>query len=347
MSWVKVDDRAPEHRKQIAAGPVACWLWVCGLAYCNRQPARDGFMPAAVLPMLCPIPGIAKHADKLVSVGLWERCEGGFLVHDYHDFQLAKPDAEELAVKRSAAGRRGGISSGVVRRHQSAEATDEAKTKQVASSKPPLLGNPLPLLSLSSSVLSFPERSSSKTSAQAREGQTGEGYVVLREPLTNELRATASMATVQDIDGAWLKFCGHYAGQWIHIAGKWQHWCVNEAKLERTERERARSAKQNGPADVADYYNSPDAVRSRERLRAREDREAKAGAASPRRVADSANAVLAMISGKSPSSMRAERASAERGPSNVDVRQPLTEAEREAKRQAGIDALGALNGGAK
>ena len=86
MSWVRIDDRAPEHRKQLAAGPVACWLWVCGLAYCNRQPARDGFIPVAVLPMLYPLLGVLKHATRLVDVGLWHRGEGGYLVHDYNDF---------------------------------------------------------------------------------------------------------------------------------------------------------------------------------------------------------------------------------------------------------------------
>lgn len=66
----------------------------------------------------------------------------------------------------------------------------------------------------------------------------GERYVRADDPLTEELRATAQMAGVQDIAGAWLKFCGHYADKWVHVQGKWQHWCVNEAKRERTERDR-------------------------------------------------------------------------------------------------------------
>lgn len=351
MSWVKVDDRAPEHRKQIAAGPISCWLWVCGLAYCNRQSARDGFIPAPVLPMLYPIPGIAKHADKLVSVGLWERCEGGFLVHDYHDFQLAKPDAEELAAKRSAAGRRGGVKSGVVRRLQGVEANGEAngegETKQVASSKPPLLGNPLPLpsLSLSSSDLSFPESSSSKTPAQARESAAadGERYVATTDPITPELTAVAQLAVVQDIPGAWLKFTGHYASKWIHVTGRWQAWCVREAKQERVERERARAFRQNGPVDAGDPYNDPTARRERERVRGAEYKALKSQAVAP------PTSLAGLLANGPPSRQDAPGIAPTKvkPPEAVQVRQPLTEAEREAKRQAGIEALSAMNGGAK
>lgn len=67
-----------------------------------------------------------------------------------------------------------------------------------------------------------------------------ERYVALDDAILPEIVATAEMAGVQDIDGAWLKFCGHYAGKWLNVAGKWQLWCVNEAKRERVEREQRR-----------------------------------------------------------------------------------------------------------
>src|SRR5579859_5504285 len=64
-----------------------------------------------------------------------------------------------------------------------------------------------------------------------------ERNVGVSDTITPELRATAEMATVQDITGAWAKFCGHYAGKWVHVPGKWQMWCVNEAKRERIDRD--------------------------------------------------------------------------------------------------------------
>jgi len=143
MSWVKIDDRAPEHRKQLAAGAVASWLWVCGLAYANRQPARDGFVPTAVLPMLYPIPGVAKQAERLVDAGLWERVDGGFQIHDYLDFQPSRTEVEQASARKAAAGRVGGRKSGEARRSRS-EAGVEANAKHRASPVASLLPKPDP-----------------------------------------------------------------------------------------------------------------------------------------------------------------------------------------------------------
>lgn len=130
MSWVRVDDRAPEHRKQLAAGPSACWLWVCGLAYANRQPQHDGFIPTAALPLLGA--KASREAARLVEVGLWERVDGGWQIHDYHGYQLTP---EQIRV-RSESGRSGGVKSGESRRSKreaNAEANCEADAKQKRS----------------------------------------------------------------------------------------------------------------------------------------------------------------------------------------------------------------------
>ena len=108
-------------------------------------------------------------------------------------------------------------------------------------------------LSLSSSSESAEkaERESPSLSGNAREPVTGvtssvtrlvtsppspspgERYVTLTDAPDDELLAIASMAGVQDVEGAWLKFCGHFADKWVHVAGRWQGWCVREAKTER------------------------------------------------------------------------------------------------------------------
>lgn len=132
MSWVKLDDQARQHPKLIAAGPEAVCLWACGLMWCNTQKARDGFIPHVMVKVLYPMPRIEKATAKLVEVGLWEPVEGGFQVHDYHDFQPSAEDAESLSAKRAAAGRAGGRRSGEARRSKMTPAT-EAVSKQVAS----------------------------------------------------------------------------------------------------------------------------------------------------------------------------------------------------------------------
>lgn len=98
MTWVKLDDGFPEHPKVLAAGVEASWFYVCGLAYCKRQ-LTDGLIPGAVLSRLSSCSRPVLLANKLVSVGLWEREGDNFRVHDY----LQENDtAEQVKAKRAA-----------------------------------------------------------------------------------------------------------------------------------------------------------------------------------------------------------------------------------------------------
>lgn len=136
MSWVKLDDQARQHRKLLAVGPTAAWLWVCGLMYCNAQKARDGFIPTAAVQVLYPIPTWKKEVPKLVAAGLWEAIDGGFVVHDYHDYQPTAEQAAEVSETKAAAGRLGGLRSGDSRRRRAqadTEAPLEADAKHAAS----------------------------------------------------------------------------------------------------------------------------------------------------------------------------------------------------------------------
>jgi hypothetical protein len=94
MTWAKVDDHANEHRKQLAAGAEACWLWTCGLMYANRQAARDGFIPDGAIGMLYPFKSATKLALKLVEVRLWHRVEGGYLIHEFTTWNQTKEQRE-------------------------------------------------------------------------------------------------------------------------------------------------------------------------------------------------------------------------------------------------------------
>lgn len=98
MTWVRIDDRASLHKKLRRAGAEAAWLWVCGLCHCNRD-TTSGRIDEDDVPDLYR-PFAATHARelaaKLIEVGLWERTEGGYLVHDYEEYQdEAMPDAVE------------------------------------------------------------------------------------------------------------------------------------------------------------------------------------------------------------------------------------------------------------
>lgn len=147
MAWLQIDDNVPLHRKMLAAGPAACWLWVCGIAYSQRQ-LTDGFIPDLALPMV-GVTGASrakKLADALVSVGLFEVVDGGYRVHDYHDHNATAIEARQhkavLSERRAEAGRRGGIRSGIERR-KGIEATKQNGSKaSEANEAPP---QPFPL----------------------------------------------------------------------------------------------------------------------------------------------------------------------------------------------------------
>lgn len=134
MSWARIDDHANEHRKQLRAGAEACWLWTCGLMYCNRQAARDGEIPEEVLGLLYPAGSFktkpAKLADKLVEVGLWERIQGGYRVHNWDKWNRSSEAVEAERAKGRERARRS-----FERRKQEAgpqsSGEDTAKTPEV------------------------------------------------------------------------------------------------------------------------------------------------------------------------------------------------------------------------
>lgn len=134
---MRLDDQFTEHPKVVEAGPLAAWLYVCGLTYCARQ-LTDGFIPAAQLPRLTSGP-VGKLAARLVAVGLWEPADGGYRVHDYLDYQPSRDEVEEarqqVSSARSAAGRLGGLRSGQVRRSKTASKI-ETNAKQKGSPVP-------------------------------------------------------------------------------------------------------------------------------------------------------------------------------------------------------------------
>lgn len=134
MSWAKLDDRANEHEKQVAAGAKACWLWACGLMYCNRQAKKLGRIPKTIVESGMLFPGLGKaEAKKLVEVELWHDGGDAYVVHEFHGWN------PELREKRAEAGREGGKRSGEAKREAKSkqlatdpEANDEANAKQLA-----------------------------------------------------------------------------------------------------------------------------------------------------------------------------------------------------------------------
>jgi hypothetical protein len=102
MAWVRIDDGFPDHPKALQAGPMACWLYVCGIAYANRY-LTDGFIPERQVHRLIDAKKPEVLTAALVDAGLWEVSEGGYQIHDYLDYQSS---SEKVTADREATRKR-------------------------------------------------------------------------------------------------------------------------------------------------------------------------------------------------------------------------------------------------
>lgn len=93
MSWVRIDDRAWCHPKLVALSAPAVRLWVWALCW-SAQHETDGLIKLAALSILG---GTKRVAAELVSAGLWDIRDDGWMVHDFLDWN---PSAEERREKR-------------------------------------------------------------------------------------------------------------------------------------------------------------------------------------------------------------------------------------------------------
>lgn len=111
MTWVRIDDNFHWHPKVEGLSCLAYRLFVGSICYANRYQTA-GFIRAKSVRNLCgssatPVRNLFRPCAELVRAKLWERAEGGYLIHDYFEYQ---PDP----IKR-AAGRKGGIVSAQAR----------------------------------------------------------------------------------------------------------------------------------------------------------------------------------------------------------------------------------------
>lgn len=113
MPWAKLDDQLPTHPKMAEAGTLAQLLYLNSLAYSSRY-LTDGFIPIAVVRQLVtwdfePAPDNYTLAQRLVDAkagrefGLWEVVDGGYLIHDYLEYN---PSREQVLAEREKAKKR-------------------------------------------------------------------------------------------------------------------------------------------------------------------------------------------------------------------------------------------------
>ena len=105
MPWLKVDDVFTEHPKVLPLSDAAFRVHVHALCYCVRL-QTDGLIPSAALRSLRGTPRLAKQ---LVDAGCWEAHDGGWLVHDFLNYNVSKADWEAERERKAKAGQLGGL----------------------------------------------------------------------------------------------------------------------------------------------------------------------------------------------------------------------------------------------
>jgi hypothetical protein len=88
LTWIKLDDNAPEHPKVAGLSDRAFRWWVRGLCYASR------FLTDGLLPFVFTRAIPQKTINELSVSGLWTLGELGWHIHDYVEHQSVKADVK-------------------------------------------------------------------------------------------------------------------------------------------------------------------------------------------------------------------------------------------------------------
>lgn len=152
MTWLRLDAALWTHPKIRAAGEPAAWLYVCGLCYCQLH-ATGGHIPRQALASLSPSTHRARSAKSLVAAGLWVEVGAGWDIHDFKDWQYAKPEKRPSTSENSANGEadiehfRARAPHARARARAGADARAQNRTEQKREGPPSPLkgGTPIPV----------------------------------------------------------------------------------------------------------------------------------------------------------------------------------------------------------
>lgn len=108
MSWIRLDDGFPRHRRvqELGRDVVAKWLHIVALCYCGEH-LTDGLVDEIALRSIIndadiPPSAARRCIPKLVAAGLWIEHESrsGWLIRDYLDYN---PTRASVKAKREQA----------------------------------------------------------------------------------------------------------------------------------------------------------------------------------------------------------------------------------------------------
>jgi hypothetical protein len=105
MAWLRFDDLFTIHRKVEGLSDAAFRLHVCAIFWCARN-ETDGFVGADDLANAAPrgMTDPASVVPELTRYGklLWVETDGGWVIHDYLEYQFSKAQLAEARKKNAA-----------------------------------------------------------------------------------------------------------------------------------------------------------------------------------------------------------------------------------------------------
>lgn len=104
-AWGKIHGDLWKHRKFRSLPKEARAAWTMALSYSIAQ----GTFGLIEDYMLAALEITAEDVSNLLSNGLWDEVEGGYVFHDWDEHQTSREHAEKVSRVRSEAGRKGGL----------------------------------------------------------------------------------------------------------------------------------------------------------------------------------------------------------------------------------------------
>lgn len=139
--WLRVDDKFPDHPKARGLDAVAIAVWLAAACWSAEYEQDGRVTPEAARqlaarfdPQESLLTGEPPVVARLVSVGLWDRSEHGYIIHDFLEYNPSKADLEKRR-KKERSRRRKGYQDSVSARRRVARNVSPT-TPHVASTRP-------------------------------------------------------------------------------------------------------------------------------------------------------------------------------------------------------------------
>lgn len=137
--FARVNDEWWSHPKILGCPLSARGLWITALSWSCHQ--RTDHVPTSFVAL---VDGTDDDTSELVSRGLWHAVDGGWVIHDWSEYQ-----EKTVSEKRAEAGAKGGRARGSKQTGSNVDVASEANGQAGPSSPDPSLPDPSLLPSIS------------------------------------------------------------------------------------------------------------------------------------------------------------------------------------------------------